>query len=432
LKRTLLIIYSLIVCSCWLQLHAQASFEQKLDSTNILIGDQQHLTLVSSDNQLGDKPFRILDTLSWFQIVNKGSWIAKDQLFERKILFTVFDSGYFMIPPLGIFNENDSVYSGNPLYLEVNYPADSLNVLRPIKSIEETEAKFKYLYLVIGILLIAGMLFVLWQFFKADRIKPSVVTLEVEKKIWEKALESLSELEEKKLWQNNRVKEYYDELNHILRYYLSAGLKIPALENTSSEILDYIKNQKPELQNADTLKQCFTESDLVKFAKHIPDASENENWLAFSKDFVEMHKDLSERILEETRVHWMALLGESMAQQFESPHETVPPELIQLYSSKTRSLELLYLMVNRKTFHLPEGWVKWHLMHTGIFYRWQMNILNISKHKIVQILLFVFVLPFVALFLPVIWLMNFRKKEDIFSRGVFGLSANNKLLVRKR
>jgi hypothetical protein len=415
-------------------LNAQIEFSQKLDSISMLIGDQQHLTLSSSDQQIGETPFAILDTMSWLQIIDKGSWIQRDRRYERKILFTVFDSGYFVIPALGLIQGQDSViHIGNPLALEVNNPSDSLNILRPIKSIEETKSEFRYLtVIIVGALLIAAMLFILWLFFKADRIKPSVIQLPHEKKIWEQCILSLEELESKKLWQNNMVKEYYDELNLILRTYLSSGLKIPAMENTSSEIIDYIQKNKTEVKNWELLRECFRESDYTKFANRIPFGELNIKWMQFAIDFVKSNKDLSEAILEETRVHWKTLLGESLADQFDNPLETVPNELIQLFNNpKLGNMDLFHHLINRLNFQLPEDWIKWHEMHTGIFYRWQTNILNISKHQLAQIALLIFVLPFIAVFLPILVLISLWKKQDLFSRGVFGLSSKNKLVLRK-
>lgn len=434
MKHLLRIVLGLVPGIVAIPLSAQIEFSQKLDSIAMLIGDQQHLTLTTSDRQIGENPFAILDTMPWLQIIDKGNWIQKDRTYERKILFTVFDSGYFVIPALGLFHEQDSfLHFGNPLALEVNNPTDSLNILRPIKDIEETQSEFRFLTLIIlGILLISGMLFILWMFFKADRIKPSVIHVPQEKKIWEQCLQSLKDLESKQLWQNNRVKEYYDELNLILRTYLSSGLNIPAIENTSSEIIEYIQKNKTEIKDWELLRECFRESDYTKFANRIPSGEQNTKWIQFAVEFVKSNKDLSELILEETRVHWKSLLGETLAGQFDNPLETVPNELIQLYNkNKLGHLELFHHFINSLNFQLPEDWIKWHLMHTGIFYRWQINILNISKHKFIQVALLIFVLPFITIFLPILVLISFWKKQDLFSRGVFGLSSKNKLVLRK-
>lgn len=417
-----------------LYVHAQNTFRQTLDSTGMLIGDQQHLNLFSDQAGLGDKPIEILDTLSWFQILDKGSWQAKDKHFERRILFTVFDSGYYRIPVLfGSGIPDSSGYAGNPLYLYVNNPSDSLAVLRPIKDIEQTANPNRLLYLIVfGSLILIGMLFVLWHFFKADRMKPINFQLIPEKKAWEKALDALYQLKEQKLWQQNKVKEYYDELNHILRTYLAYGLKLPALESTSSEIIDSISDSGLELDQMDGLKKCLVQSDYVKFANTIPDFASNEQWMEFALTFIRNSKEISERILEEKRIHWIALMGERAAAQFEYPYENVPDSLIQSYNSiRTGKLELIQNLLIKHSFDIPEDWLKLHLRESGIFNRWHHSLLNISNSKILQILLLIFVLPFISLFLPFLILMGIWKKEAIFSRGIFALSPHNKLIIIK-
>ncbi len=421
----------LLLCFAWISVPAQIQFFQKLDSTSMLIGDQQHLSIVCSDPQTGDKAFTVLDTLSWLYIVDKGNWLKKEPLYERNILFTVFDSGYFTIPSLIHLDTLNKL--GNPLYLKVDYPADSLQVLRPIKSIEETTNPSRlWLGILIGILFIAAMLFVLWQFFKADRIKPGTIQIPSEKTVWQKSLDDLAELESRQLWQNHKIKEFYDVLNHILRNYLSAGLKIPALENTSQEIIDYILKNQIQLDHVAELSSCFRDSDLVKFANYQPATEKHRVWMEFAIEFIKSHAKLSEKILEDNRITFIALLGDTLGNQFEQASDTVPDELIHLYHSsrENRSLELVHHFINKTYFELPEEWVKWQEVHTGSFYRWHLNILGIAKHKFIQLVILLFVLPFIALFLPFMWFISKWKKQNLFARGVFGLSKNNKLVMR--
>jgi hypothetical protein len=90
-------------------------------------------------------------------------------------------------------------------------------------------------------------------------------------------------LDEKLLWQNNKIKEYYSELTEIVRGYIERELKVPALENTSDEILEMIKDFKTSdtietsKETIDKLKDLLREADLVKFAKSKPLAIEIED-----------------------------------------------------------------------------------------------------------------------------------------------------------
>ena len=100
---------------------------------------------------------------------------------------------------------------------------------------------------------------------------------------FEEAILRLNELDEKLLWQNNKIKEYYSELTEIVRGYIERELKVPALENTTDEVLAMIKDFK-NLDSIETsketikkLKDLLREADLVKFAKSKPLAIEIED-----------------------------------------------------------------------------------------------------------------------------------------------------------
>ena len=81
------------------QVFAQSHFSQSVDSTHMWIGDQQYLHQRSTSNQIADDPINVLDTLSWMEILDRGSWTKQeDGSFIRDVKFTVFDSGYFEIP----------------------------------------------------------------------------------------------------------------------------------------------------------------------------------------------------------------------------------------------------------------------------------------------------------------------------------------------
>ncbi|MGB4969578.1 MAG: hypothetical protein WBO31_08605, partial [Saprospiraceae bacterium] len=114
------------------------------------------------------------------------------------------------------------------------------------------------------------------------------------------------------------------------------------------------------------------------------------------------------------------------------PMESVPLLWIQVYDNKRmQEFSLIQYLLIRKSFKLPESWVQMHLSETGLFYRWQHTILNISNHKFIQVLLFLFVLPFISIFLPFLFILSIWKKESLFSRGIFSISKNQKLVLNK-
>ena len=112
------------------------------------------------------------------------------------------------------------------------------------------------------------------------------------------ALEKLAKLKEKKLWQSDKVKQYHIELSEVLREYLENRYYVTALEQTTYEILINMRSVQIENEPMEKLKQLLTLSDLVKFAKEQPLATENEMCMQHAYEVVEQTKMLSERIPE--------------------------------------------------------------------------------------------------------------------------------------
>jgi len=93
---------------------------------------------------------------------------------------------------------------------------------------------------------------------------------------FEEAIYKLNELDNKLLWQNNQVKEYYSELTEIVRNYIERELQVPALEKTTDEIIEMLRDfhdAKTIYTSTETIKklrELLQEADLVKFAKSKP------------------------------------------------------------------------------------------------------------------------------------------------------------------
>jgi hypothetical protein len=104
------------------------------------------------------------------------------------------------------------------------------------------------------------------------------------------ALEGLETLRLKKLWQADRVKDYYSELTDIVREYIEAQFDVQAVEMTTDEILFGLKPLGINAQAMNKLAGTLQTADLVKFAKANPQALENDTALTYSVDFVQETK----------------------------------------------------------------------------------------------------------------------------------------------
>lgn len=106
------------------------------------------------------------------------------------------------------------------------------------------------------------------------------------------AIRRLERLHSQKLWQNERLKEYYTILTDILREYLDGRYGVDAPEMTSEEIIVALKGVGITPRMYADMERLLRESDLVKFAKYTPEREYHEEAYYKVYYFVEESKEL--------------------------------------------------------------------------------------------------------------------------------------------
>jgi hypothetical protein len=106
------------------------------------------------------------------------------------------------------------------------------------------------------------------------------------------ALTSLEKLRGEKLWQNDKHKLYYSGLSDILRTYLAGRFGVGAMEMTTDEIVDALRGVEMDQKSKMDLLSVLRDADLVKFAKEVPLADENEQAYDKALHFVESTKPI--------------------------------------------------------------------------------------------------------------------------------------------
>ena len=113
------------------------------------------------------------------------------------------------------------------------------------------------------------------------------------------ALRDLRQLHGERLWQEGKHKLYYSTLTDILRAYIAGVWGVGALEMTSDEILEAMREVDiPQKQSMD-LSDILRSADLVKFAKAMPEAEENEAAYSAAWEFVNQTMPQPEQEQEE-------------------------------------------------------------------------------------------------------------------------------------
>lgn len=300
--------------------HAQIKVNAVLDSSKIRIGEQTKLDVYVTYDANAQQNLRIEwpsfeDTITGkVEIVSRTaidstipdktnpSIIQQHQQF----IVTVFDSGYFAIPPFKFVVNGDTV---NPvlteaLFLEVNtVPTDTSEAkVKDIKAPFNEPFDWKwYLPMVYwggaAILLVALIVFII---LKLTKKKPEQI---IERKPdippHVLALEQLEKVKEEAIWKDGKTKEYYSAISDSVRLYIEGRFGIQALELTTDEIVRAFKSQVVDPLSKEKLQQMLVLADFVKFAKQIPIEQEHAIALQNAFDFVNGTKREDEIVIEE-------------------------------------------------------------------------------------------------------------------------------------
>ena len=251
-----------------------------IDTTKNKIGAEFKLTLKTNVDTLSKVVFPNVKNFGPLEVIYSYpiDTILKNDRYElvKKYGLTQFDSGKYTIPSIKILI-NKKEYLSDSIQVEVaNVQVDTLKQkMYDIKDIvpanEGIGDWWKYLLI---LLLIAGIgAFIYWYIKKRQKQK---IEEEIYKTPIEKATSLLNNLEKKELWQQGEVKEYYSQLTDIVRNYIEEAIEIPAMESTTSELIEGLKtaSQKKKMklsqETIDNLFVVLKQADLVKFAKSKP------------------------------------------------------------------------------------------------------------------------------------------------------------------
>lgn len=272
--------------------NAQTLVDVKIDVPEILIGEQSllHVTVTTDKGKAIIIPLPkeyVTEGVEALQITTPDTTDIKNNRQEIKfdVLITSFEPDtLFLLPPFIAIDGRDTIRS-NQVALKVIAPTvklDKPDDFYDIKDIWKPPFVLADYYgLIFGILFVLLLLGAAWYFYRKWQRRPKSVNgvRSNEPKIppHEQAIKELREIRERKLWQQGHSKEYHTEITDTLRRYITARYGASAMEHTSSEILDIMRNEEPGNKEVyDTLKQILQLSDFVKFAKLSPVPDENE------------------------------------------------------------------------------------------------------------------------------------------------------------
>lgn len=277
-----------------------------LSADTVWIGDQLFLQVdIEKDvaTQLGLPEFKEGKMTEKLEIIGAPTidTISKDgRNIKLRVNYTItsFDAGNYVLQgfPFVLENPNgnvDTLKSNTVNYLHVKtFEIDTtkqeiFDIKEPLNTpLIFAEIKDYVMWGGIGAVVLAILLYFLIKWLKSRRVAIANRPKEPAHIIAIKALEAL---QHKKMWQSGNVKEYYSLLSDILRQYIENRYDVGAMEMTSDEILDAVKELNSGAQ-VEQLREFAMISDLVKFAKWTPQTAENEQAWQTIYNYVEQTK----------------------------------------------------------------------------------------------------------------------------------------------
>lgn len=295
--------------------------EQKLDSLQLLIGQQTALHLTVSANR-GQKI--VMPSFKPSQQVARGVEVVSQSQgdtvdvgdnriqVKRDYILTSFDEKVYVIPALNV-QVDGKPYHGNQLALKVlTVPVDTIhpNQFYPPKTVQDNPflwSEWSGLFcLSVLVVILFGAIFYLMIRLKQN--KPIITRIRIVKRVpaHEKALSEINIIKKNRTESQETQKEYYTRLTNTLREYIVNRFGFNAMEMTSGEIIDKLQaTGDPKM--IDELKQLFRTADLVKFAKYESLINENDANLVNAINFIDQtktdEKPVEEKIAPQLSAH---------------------------------------------------------------------------------------------------------------------------------
>jgi hypothetical protein len=277
----------------------RAAVRAHLDSTAYLVGDRiiVHVDVFHTPG-LRLQPL-VGDSIGGFTVLGQsGVQKITDSTARAEFVLAKYDSGDATIPsmPFMFFLPGDTAshYAHtNELQVTVTtVPQDTSKDIKDLRPIMSLPLAWEDIGLYGGIILVVLALaffgYRYWKKRKAAKGEDGYVP--PPRPAHAIAIEELGALKAKKLWQAGHVKQYYSELTEILRRYFENRYAMPALEETTDEIMAGLQKLRPGAELLHSTESVLRTADLVKFAKHTPSMSEHEQAMESVYVFVDRTK----------------------------------------------------------------------------------------------------------------------------------------------
>ena len=294
----------IILTVCTLASMAQVSVEAKIDSLEMVIGQQTDVTVTvtaKEGDQVEFPNFKPLQQIiPGVEIVESGPMTTSGKsdgscLFQRNYTLTSFDGKLYYLPPFAV-KVNGKEYKSKSLALKVlEIEVDTTNVDKFFgpKDVQDNPFSWQEWSVIfwLSLIMLAMISITYYLYLRLRDNKPIVAKIRIIKRLLphQKAMKEIEAIKADKMVMSENQKEYYTTLTDTLRKYIEERYGFRAMEMTSSEIIDRL-TETQDSQALDELRLLFNTADLVKFAKYSTLINENDMNLVNAIEFINKTK----------------------------------------------------------------------------------------------------------------------------------------------
>jgi len=225
---------------------------------------------------------------------------------EYTFKLSAFETGELEIPVFEFFwydqqeNQHTVKSESKTIYVKSVLPADTAGIdIKDIIGPKPLPRRWWPYILTALIILVVGAI-VYWLYRR--KVKAVDMPELPPEPPYDIAIRSLIQLKEKDLPGKGKTKKYYSELSEIIRHYIQGRFDIIAVEATTYELKKRLKHPELYKDKKTVILDFLNRSDMVKFAKHIPESIVIDKDYDLIKDVVVSTKPI-ERPIEQQIKH---------------------------------------------------------------------------------------------------------------------------------
>ena len=294
----------IILAMSVLAMSAQVSVEAEIDSIQIFVGQQAHVTISATAKENAKVEFPQFKPTQYVtpgvEVLDCKELEKKEQdngFVTRRVVYTMtsFDDTLYYLPPMEV-KIDGKPYQSKSLALKVlTIEVDTLHAEQFFGPEDVQDNPFQWsdwsLPFWLSVLMLVLLAVGYYLYLRLRDNKPIISHIRIVKRLLphQKAMKEIEQIKADKMVTSENSKEYYTKLTDTLRKYIEERYGFSAMEMTSSEIIERLTSAQDQ-KALDELRQLFTTADLVKFAKYSTLINENDANLVNAIEFINQTK----------------------------------------------------------------------------------------------------------------------------------------------